>query len=155
MGYTNIKIYNGGIKDWQKSGLQLDSITPLPDVAVTFISADQLRQKIDATAQNQCKESHGEPSITLLDFRNDLFLPSEKPPVSIATVCRTIQLQLDHLLKPEVRAMIPKNGMLVTITETGNRDNFVIRYLSKYGYDNISGLQFGMRSWLKQGYATH
>lgn len=61
---------------------------------------------------------------------------------------------LDDLLSEEVRKMIPKVGEVITITETGNRDEYAIRYLSQFGYTNIKGLKFGMRGWLKQRYPT-
>lgn len=152
LGYKNIKIYNGGIKDWKKSGLPLSSINPLPDVPASFISSDLLNNEIDATEKNQCIDNSGAPLITLLDLRNEYFLKTDKPLADIDTDCQTIKMQLDDLLKADVRAVIPKKGMLVTITETGNRDVFVKRYLSKYGFDNIRGLRFGMRDWIKKGY---
>ncbi|WDP88404.1 MAG: hypothetical protein HUN04_01035 [Desulfobacter sp.] len=45
---------------------------------------------------------------------------------------------------------LPRFGMLVTITETGNRDSFAIRHLSRFGITNIAGLKFGMRDWIKK-----
>ena len=152
LGYKNIKIYNGGIKDWKKSGLPLASINPLPDVSASFISSDLLKDEIDTAEKNQCIDNNGAPQITLLDLRNEYFLQPDKPLADIDTVCRTIKMQLDDLLKADVRAELPQKGMLVTVTETGNRDVFVKRYLSKYGYDNITGLHFGMRDWIKKGY---
>jgi len=47
---------------------------------------------------------------------------------------------------------VPRAGLVVTITETGNRDSFLIRYLYKFGNVNTKGLQFGMRGWLKADY---
>ena len=38
------------------------------------------------------------------------------------------------------------------MTETGNRDMFVMKYLYRYGYTNIKGLEFGMRGWIKSNY---
>lgn len=128
------------------------SITPLPDVSASLITSDQLKQEIDAAENNQCIDNSGTPLITLLDFRNENFMQRETPLVDLDTVCRIMKIQLDDLLKSDVRADIPKKGMLVTITETGNRDIFVKRYLSKHGYDHIKSLNFGMRGWIKKGY---
>jgi hypothetical protein len=36
--------------------------------------------------------------------------------------------------------------------ETGNRDIFAMKFMYKYGYTNIVGLNFGMRGWIKPGY---
>lgn len=101
-----------------------------------------------------CLESNGQASLTLLDFRNSNLLKNTQLPPQIATKCPIQQYLLDDILKEQVRAKIPHTGMVVTITETGNRDEFVTRYLSKYGYTNIKALQFGMRGWLKKRYPT-
>lgn len=61
---------------------------------------------------------------------------------------------LDDLLDESTRKTIPRTGLVVIVTETGNRDEFAIRYLSQFGYDNIVGLKFGMRDWIKQRYPT-
>jgi len=39
--------------------------------------------------------------------------------------------------------------LVVTLTETGNRDDIAIRYLSRFGYDNVKLVEFGMRGWIK------
>ena len=152
LGYTNIKIYNGGIKDWSKSGLPLDTINPLPQVESRFLGADQLFSMIQAADAKQCIEEDGLASLTILDFRNENFFDMENPPPRIQSQCQTIFLQLDDIRKPEIRKQIPLENKVVTITETGNRDDFAMRYLSKFGYSNIVGLQFGMRGWLKMRY---
>lgn len=92
--------------------------------------------------------------MTLLDFRNHNQRNANDTPLQIKTKCPTRQYLLDDILKEEVRADIPHAGTIVTITETGNRDEFVIRYLSQFGYTNIHALKFGMRGWLKQKYST-
>jgi len=79
-------------------------------------------------------------------------MTKEKSIAYIKTNCKTIHCLLDDFQKPEVRKQIPKKGLVVVISETGNRDWAVIRYLSKWGYTNIVGLQFGMREWIKSGY---
>ncbi|BBO68992.1 hypothetical protein DSCA_29220 [Desulfosarcina alkanivorans] len=154
LGYRNIKIYNGGIKDWQKSGLALESIHPLPAIDTAFIAADTLKQTIEDAQAKGCIDRHGEPLVTLLDLRNENFLRPDSRPPSILSTCRTQTLLLDDLRNPDVRASIPRHGLVVTITETGNRDTYVMRYLSQFGFSNVKGLQFGMRSWIKLGYPT-
>jgi rhodanese-related sulfurtransferase len=154
LGYRNIKIYNGGIKDWQKSGLALEAIHPLPDIDAAFIAADTLKQTIEDTQARGCIDSHGEPLVTILDFRNENFLNPDSHPPRILSTCQTQTLLLDDLRNPDVRSSIPRHGLIVTITETGNRDAYVMRYLSQFGFSNVKGLQFGMRSWIKLGYPT-
>lgn len=154
LGYRNIKIYNGGIKDWKKSGLPLTSINSLPDIEPTFISADRLLKWLTKASTAHCREKDGGAMITILDFRNENFIDAENPPLSIATDCPIQKLILDDLRRPEIREKIPLAAPVVTITETGNRDAFIQQYLSTYGYTNISGLQFGMRGWLKLRYPS-
>ena len=154
LGYKNIKIYNGGIKDWKKSGLHVESINPLPEGKASFVSGDELKHILDAANERECLDTMDAPIITLLDFRNEIHLQPDRLPVMIKTNCQTITLQLDDLLNPDVRKSIPKKGKIVTISETGNRDVFVKRYLTQFGFDNVSGLQFGMRTWIKSGYPT-
>ena len=152
IGYTNIKIYNGGIKDWKKAGYPLDSKDPLPDGEPDFITADKLSVLLETAGASQCNAPDGAPAVTLLDFRNPPEAGLERPDRVIDTACNTIFLQLDDLLKSEVRDRLPRKGMLVSITETGNRDIFVAGFLSKFGFKNITGLKFGMRGWIKKGY---
>ena len=154
LGYQNIKIYNGGIKDWKKSGLALEAARPLPEAGVQFIAADRLRQRLEASRENGCTTADGTARVTILDFRNENRLdPGHRPP-RIRSDCPTRALLLDDLQDPGIRSSIPKHGWVVTISETGNRDAYAMRYLSQFGFTNIRGLQFGMRSWIKLGYPT-
>ena len=93
--------------------------------------------------------------ITLLDFR-DLGAQKQKTGEDryrIKTSCPTLTFHLDDLIDNEpLRSSIPKKQMVVSISETGNRDLFLQRYLSGYGYTNILSLEYGMRAWLKADY---
>jgi rhodanese-related sulfurtransferase len=157
LGYRNIKIYNGGIKDWEKSGHSLESIQRLPDYKYSFIGVEELFQRL--SAPSACKDADGKPALTILDLRTEYHLATDEleagqPLVLLATDCPVIYCLLDELQRPEVRELIPRQGTVVVITETGNRDQFVMQYLSAYGFSNIRGLEFGMRSWIKAGYPT-
>jgi len=79
-------------------------------------------------------------------------MTKNKPIPYIKTSCSTVHCLLDNLQDPEVRSRIPRQGLVVIFSETGNRDWAAMRYLSKWGYTNIVGLQFGMRGWIKSGY---
>ena len=155
MGFTKIIIYNGGLKDWKKSGLPLESIQPLPAYEGKFVSADELREKIAQADASGCVDHDGRPLLTLIDFRSSLKLSYRKggDNYRIKTSCRTITALLDDFIdNPALINSVPKQGMVVTVSETGNRDIFLIRYLKKFGYTNIFGLEFGMRGWLKMNY---
>lgn len=154
LGYPNIKIYNGGIKDWKKSGLPLVAIHPLPKIDAGFIAADTLKQTLEAARVKECTDPHGRPMVTLLDFRNENRLQPDDRPPRIQSGCPTQTLLLDDLKNPQIRSAIPKDGLVVTITETGNRDVYVMRYLSQFGFTNLKGLQYGMRSWIKLDFPT-
>lgn len=156
-GFTNIKIYNGGLKDWLKSGRDVESIELLPEVEVPLITADELQQRIMKAEEAGCVDSKGEPLLTLVDLRSSLYL-KEKIGADhrvIQTQCETVTSILDNFITDRLLlARIPKNGVVVTVSETGNRDEFLIRYLSKHDYSNIVGLKFGMRGWLTSRFPT-
>jgi len=155
MGFTNIVIYNGGLKDWKKSGLPLASMEPLPSYNGKFISAEELWKKIAKADATGCVDNAGKPLLTLIDFRSSLKLKYRKggDNYRIKTSCRTISALLDDFIdNPALIHSVPKEGMVVTVSETGNRDIFLMRYLKKFGFTNIFGLEFGMRGWLKMNY---
>ncbi len=149
MGFRNIKIYNGGLKDWIKAGNKTVSIDALPEYNGKFINADELLKEIQAAEKANCMDADGQNLLTILDLRTEHFLPTEHPIPDIHTACPTLHSLLDDLIQPDARARIPRIGRVVTISETGNRDIFAMRYLSKFGYTNIVGLEFGMRGWIK------
>ena len=154
-GFKNITLYNGGLKDWKKSGLTLDSTDPLPNIDIDYISAMELFKKITETDLRGCVDAFGNPLLTLIDFRSSLKLSAHKGAdnYQIKTDCKTITAFLDDFLdNPELINKIPKKGPVISISETGNRDLFLIRFLSKLGFSNINGLQFGMRAWIKADY---
>ncbi len=115
--------------------------------------ADKLRALLE-TAQNQgsCLDEAGNPLVTLIDYRIGNFLPPNGPFPRIQTNCPVVECLLDTMGTAEVRAQIPKQGRVVLLCETGNRDPVAMRYLYKFGHTNVKGLRFGMRGWLKLGY---
>lgn len=151
-GYNNIKLYNGGIKDWKKSGLPTESIEPLPQYAYETISSEELHAIMQTNAR--CRDAQGKPLATILDLRTENALGESAEELQrIQTACPVITLLLDDLRSEAAHARVPKNGLVVTVSETGNRDEFVARYLSQFGYTNLKGLEFGMRGWLKNKFA--
>ncbi len=155
LGFTNIKIYNGGLKDWIKNGLEVKSIDPLPSVPVRFINNIELLKKMEENQQHGCPSVPGENILTIIDFRSSLQLAEKRggDQYRIKTGCRTITAMLDDFLhNHELVNLVPRSGLVVTVSETGNRDQFLIRYLHSQGYDNVVGLRYGMRGWLKADY---
>ena len=131
LGFTDIRIYNGGIKDWKKSGYLLEKKESLPDTPVTFIEAGALHDLLGQFDRQNCLGDDDQPLLSLIDLRNGNHFPDQDPLPYIATACPTFQWLLDDIIKEEMRARIPKSGIVITVTETGNRDEFAIRYLAK------------------------
>ena len=155
MGYENISIYNGGLKDWLKSGLPVTAIDRLPDYKGMFISAEELRTKLSVAMSKKCQDDNGNPLVTLIDMRSSLQLKNRRGAdlYQILTNCPIKSVLLDDFIdNTELIRSIPQKGLVVSITETGNRDIYMMRYLSKFGYTNVVGLQFGMRVWIKKDY---
>ena len=90
--------------------------------------------------------------MTIIDYRTEDFLETDRPIPSIKTKCRIIKCLLDDFSNPAIRNLIPKDGEVVLVCETGNRDKTAMKYLFKFGYLNIKGLKFGMRGWIKLDY---
>ncbi len=137
-GYTNIAIYNGGLRAWRVSN-EVITTRALPELAAfTFMENTRLWERIGA----------GEP-ITVLDFRVTAVemakgrIPCPNPSYQ--------SLPLDALRDEALRDQLPRDGLIVTVTETGNRDKIVQRYLSQYGFTNVVGLKEGFRGWVKAG----
>lgn len=143
------------MKDWLKSGYEIKVIEALPDYDAQFIIADKLFEKSkQAEANGSCTAANTEPLFTLLDLRTDKFVSTENSSPAIKTICSTINMLFDDLLDPEKRKTVPTDSLVVTVTETGNRDKEAMQFLSKFGYTNVKGLRFGMRGWIKQNYPT-
>lgn len=153
MGYRNIKIYNGGIKDWKKSGFKIQSIEPLPDYEGLNISPDELLAKIKQADLKGCM-GNGRPVLTIIDYRTENYVNTRKQLKKIKTACPTVCMLLDDMRKAEIRDLIPRDSLVVLVCETGNRDADAMKLLSKYGFNNIVGLKAGMRGWLKLNYPT-
>ena len=155
LGYTNIKIYNGGLKDWIKSGHITESIEPLPEIQIHFIDVEELMTALAEADERNCIDNDGNPLITLLDFRvtEGLSQKMGADKHKIKTNCQTISAPLDDFSNnTQLIQSIPEKGLIVSVCETGNRDVFLIRYLSKFDIFNIRSLKYGMRSWLKANY---
>jgi rhodanese-related sulfurtransferase len=141
------------LKDWQKSNHEIETRESLPDYEGKFLTVDELLSSISGVGK-LCIDEDNSPKITIIDLRTEHHLEDAKRPLIIKTDCPIIYCLLDDLQHDEIRNQIPTNGLVVTVTETGNRDKFAMRYLYKLGYKNIYGLLFGMRGWLKAGYET-
>ncbi len=160
LGYHNIKIYNGGIKDWVKSKLPIESIDPLPRHETRYIEATFFAEELKKLSLNGCRNSAGQPELIILDLRNEPAMSQatseqekierEERLLALDSACPTVTKLFDTFLEKSVRDEIPQNIRVVTITETGNRDDQVQAFFSKYGYHNIESLKFGMRGWIKE-----
>jgi rhodanese-related sulfurtransferase len=154
LGFTNIKIYNGGLKDWQISGFTTETLEPLPDYETKIATAEELYVYVTRAEKNGCIQANGKPVFTLLDIRNDSCMDTDTVVVSIPNRCETIMGSLDDLQNESFREKIPKDTPVFVLTETGNRDVFAIRYLYTFGYSNVSGLKFGLRGWIMANFPT-
>lgn len=153
-GYTHVKIYNGGLKEWVAAGLPVESIEKLPDHKTTFLTAEEVKQKMDIAEKSDCISQDGMPLLTFLDLRTERVPEGVETPLVIRSKCRTISGVLDDLQRDDFRQNIPANSPVIVITETGNRDDYAARYLRGFGYTMISGLQYGMRGWIKADFPT-
>lgn len=142
------------MKDWIKSKLPVEVIEPLPSYAYNSILAEELRKIIARADADGCVDADGNPLVTIIDTRSSFKFAVRKGSdrYRIKTECQTISALLDDFYDKKVLDSVPERGLVVVVCETGNRDLFLVRYLSKFGHENLVCLQFGMRGWLKAGY---
>lgn len=156
-GFKNITLYNGGLKDWIKAGNEVTAVAPLPAINVKFVDVDELQKLLAAADKQNCRDADNNPLLTILDFRMSRALQKKMSAdkYQIQTRCRTINAQLDAFIdNKKLIDSLPENGQIIAISETGNRDRFLIQFLSQYNKTNIRGLKYGMRNWLKAGYSV-
>jgi len=153
-GYTNVKIYNGGLKEWISAGLPVESTEKLPEYEVDFLSAEYVKSKMDIAEKSGCLSADGLPLLTFLDLRTERVPEGAEAPLVIRSLCPTISGFLDDLQRADFRKKVPLDSLVIVITETGNRDEYAARYLYKFGYTQVLGLQYGMRGWIKADFPT-
>jgi len=138
-----------------KVGNEITATAPLPAVDVNFMDVDALQKLLAAADAQNCKDTDNLPLVTILDFRMSraLQVKMSADKYQIRTRCKTITAQLDDFIdNRELIDSLPENGQIIAVSETGNRDRFLIRFLSGYNKTNIQGLKYGMRNWLKSRY---
>jgi rhodanese-related sulfurtransferase len=141
--------------DWIRSGGEVSSVEKLPEQEATFIEQETLFAIINEADKRNCVNELGSPLLTLLDFRSSLNNPVKigNDHYSIKSTCRTIQVELDDFIdNQKLIDSIPQAGSVVTISETGNRDDYLIRFLNVHKHDNVVGLRFGIRGWMQKRY---
>jgi len=124
---------------------------------VHFIDVDELRDLLSEADKQHCKGANGEPLLTILDFRMSWVLQQKMSAdkLQIQSKCQTINAQLDEFIDNEkLINSLPNTGQIISVSETGNRDRFLIRFLSQFNKTNIRALKYGMRNWLKSGYPS-
>ena len=136
MGHTNIAIYNGGLRAWRRSQ-EIITKRALPVLdEFEFMENGRLWEMIGA-----------EEPVTIVDFR----VTEVEQAKGRIPGARYLNIALDDLRDETIRAELPKDELIVSVTETGNRDKIVQRYLSQYGHGNVVGLKEGFRGWVKAG----
>lgn len=106
----------------------METIDPLPETDITFISVDDLLAKINEADASNCEDRSGEPLLTLLDFRVPFQQASKRgsDKYRIKTNCLTITALLDEFIDDQpLIDSIPDTGQVVAICETGSRDKFL------------------------------
>jgi rhodanese-related sulfurtransferase len=156
-GFQNIKIFNGGLTDWKRSGLPIASIDPLPTYDGPLLSPRELHAELLTADATLCRDAEGNPLLTLVDFRASRLLHNKigGDRHTIRTNCPVIVAQLDDFIENyELINSLPKKKTVVCFSETGKRDSFFQRYLLLFGFTNIISLETGMRGWIKAGFPT-
>jgi len=154
MGFKNIKIYNGGIKDWKIRGLPLDSTEKIPDYPVNYIMPDELSKLITEADKTNCLDSEKKPILSFIDIRDyhlDKFLIADKH--TIKTTCKTHKFIIDDIRSAEKRAILP-DGKWIIFCETGGRGHYLSKFMYRLGKKDIYILKGGILNWQNKGFET-
>ena len=100
-----------------------------------------LHEKIIEADKDLCRDKNGTPLLTLIDYRASILLRTRigGDRYRIKTTCPTIIGQLYEFMENKsLISKIPRKGLVVCLSETGNRDRYLKRYLYKLGFTNIT-----------------
>jgi rhodanese-related sulfurtransferase len=152
-GFNNIKIYNGGINDWMKSGLPLNSIKKIPDNPVNYIEPEDLHKLIMESDATNCLDKQGNPIFSFIDIRDtSLDHVHKADKLTIKTKCKIHSFIIDDIMVAE-KKILPE-GKWIVFCETGGRGHFLSRYIYESGKKDILILKSGFLNWEKKEFPT-
>ena len=128
LGYSNVKVYPGGVPAWVASGYGLEKSNPLPKVKISTVSTGELESLLG--------------SVVVLDIRS-------KSLYKAGSIKDCLQVQL-AMLTSQV-ASIPKGKPIVVVDHAGKQVKTAAMYLKNEGFTDVRRMQGGMMAWLGQG----
>jgi len=131
LGYKNVQTYIAGIPGWVAAGYRLDTSQAVPKVEIVTINSFEL---------NVVKDS-----VNVVDIRNIQEVSD------MGEFQSAMHIPLEELDKRYVE--IPKGKPIVLIDYSGVEFICAGAYLKNMGFEDVRGLQGGVKDWIKQGFS--
>ena len=133
-GYTNLKVFGGGIPDWKEKGYRLEGNKAGASKAeIKKLSAEALKTSIDR------KED-----FILVDVR-------EKNEFASGHLKGALNLPLSTL--ENTYGQLPQDKRIVLYCNSGSRSNSAAELLVQHGYSKIENME-GFTDWVKKGFPS-
>lgn len=130
MGYQKVFTFKAGVPGWVAAGFELDTSQAIPACRVPSINAVQLKSILG--------------DVRILDIRNQLEV------LTMGRFTDALHIPFEEL---ETRFKeIPGDKAIVVVDFSGVEFNYAGGYLKEMGFTAVSGLQGGVKDWIKQGY---
>jgi len=128
LGYTNVKVYPGGLLDWIRRRYPVIRTVNYPKVDVPEVFPEQVYRNID---QVVLLDIGGEELRQIGEFRQG----------------NVVHIPLDEL--EEKYTLLPKDKEIVIVDVKGKQEDIAGRFLILKGYRNLAKMAGGGRAWFK------
>ncbi len=128
LGYTNVKVYKGGLPDWIRRRYPVMRTVEYPKAAIPMIYPEEVYKKL---SQVVILDIGGPELRKIGEFKQgDVF-----------------HIPLDDL-EDKYKAL-PRNKKIVIVDVMGKQENIAGRFLTMKGYKNLAEMAGGGRAWFK------
>ena len=139
--YTNIATFSGGLPEWKKANLALDTTKKLTPVSVPEISKEQFKASIG----KDCMVDIRTPKTYHLGYFTK-YLNAEMQAAPKSYFKKYFhKIPLAYISKKYSK--IPTDRKIVIVDHNGKRAGLAARFLKEKGYEDVAILKGGMTSF--------
>ncbi len=126
LGYTNVKIYNGGLPDWIRRRFPVIRTVEYPKINILKIYPEQVYKKIN--------------DVVILDIGGEALH-------RIGTFQQgdVAHIPIDDL--DEKYSVLPKDKKIIIVDVMGKQEEIAGRFLTMKGFKNLAVMAGGGRAW--------
>jgi rhodanese-related sulfurtransferase len=128
LGYTNVKVYPGGLLDWIRRRYPVIRTVNYPKADIPEVFPEQVYKN---PAKVVILDIGGEPLRQIGEFKQG----------------NVVHIPLDDL--EEKYPVLPKDKKIVIVDVKGKQEDIAGRFLTLKGYRNLAKMAGGGRAWFK------